>query len=61
MGLSPTVVECGVSGSRSFPTPVGIGGPGDIITVLLDVLVLNGRAGRQCDSHFMHRSRQKTG
>lgn len=60
-GLPPTIVECGISGSRSFPTPVGTGSPGDFVTSLLDVLVLNGRAGLQFDSRFMPKSRQNTG
>ena len=53
MCLPPIVVEGGIAGCRSRPTPVGIGSPDDIVTVLLDVLVLDGHTGWQRNSRFL--------
>ena len=61
MGLPPIVTEGGITGFGGAPTPVRIGSPNDIVTVLLDILVLDGRAGWQRDNRFSPRHRQKIG
>ena len=59
MGLPPIIVEDGTAGSRSFPSPVGIGSPDSVVAILLEILILDDRTGWQGDSSFVPRFRQQ--